>query len=151
MGLRFSGLKTVVHVHLEEGRSGLEWAFRRSPNAIITCARFLMDHVRSAIPEHRQNAIKFFAVPNAVDTDRFGPGDQIAAKVRVGISLERPMVLMVANLSAHKGQETALRAAAILKEKKMAAHFWFAGAERGETTRVYNALKLACARIGSIR
>jgi glycosyltransferase involved in cell wall biosynthesis len=148
MGLRFSGLKTVVHVHLEEERSGLEWAFRRSPNAVITCARFLMNNVRSAIPEHRQNEIKFFAVPNAVDTDRFRPGNKIAAKLRVGISLERPMVLMVANLAAHKGHETALRAAAILKEKQVAVHFWFAGAERGDTLAFTTRLKSLVHELG---
>ena len=51
-----------------------------------------------------------------------------------------PLVLMVANLAPHKGQETAIRAMAILKKAGINVACWLAGVERrGEgdyTTRL---------------
>jgi glycosyltransferase involved in cell wall biosynthesis len=130
-GLQFSGLKKVVHVHLEEEKQGLRWALKRPPDVIITCARFLIEHVRNTLPVRYQDSHPIVAVPNAVDTNRFRSGDKIAAKLKVNAAPHIPLVLMAANLAPHKGQETALRAAAILKEKGPPAHFWFAGIERG--------------------
>ena len=148
LGLRYSGLKTVVHIHLEEDKNVFQWAFKMAPSVIVTCARFLIEYVRSALPEHRQNSQQFFAVPNAVDTDRFRPSDKMAAKLKVGVSPHIPLVLMVANLAPHKGQETALRTAAILKEKKVQAQFWFAGVERGGTLEYTARLKSLSNELG---
>jgi glycosyltransferase involved in cell wall biosynthesis len=148
LGLKYSGLRTVVHVQLEEDKEGLQWAFKRAPCVIITCARFLIERVRSALPERRHNSQKIFAVPNAVDTDRFQPGDKMAAKLKVDVPPQIPLVLMVANLALHKGQETALRAAAILKERKVEAQFWFAGIERGGRLEYTNYLKVLTNELG---
>ncbi len=131
LGFKISQLKSVVHIHLEEEKEGLRWALKKPPDVIITCARFLVEHVRSILPEHCQRTQSIVAIPNAVDTNRFHPGDKLAAKLQVGAPLQIPLVLMAANLAPHKGQATALRAAAILKEKGVIAHFWFAGVERG--------------------
>jgi glycosyltransferase involved in cell wall biosynthesis len=130
LGLKFSGLKTVVHVHLEEEKEGLRWALKRCPDAIITCAKFLAEHVRSVLPRQTENSQRIVAIPNAVDTERFHPGDKLAAKIRVGVPSNVPLVLMVANIAEHKGHTTALRAVAILKRKGIPAQFWFAGIER---------------------
>jgi glycosyltransferase involved in cell wall biosynthesis len=131
LGFKISQLKSIVHVHLEEEKEGLRWALKKPPDVIITCARFLVEHVRSILPEHCQRTQSIVAIPNAVDTSRFQPGDKRAAKLQVGAPPHIPLVLMAANLAPHKGQATALRAAAILKEKGVIAHFWFAGVERG--------------------
>ena len=131
LGLRTAGLKTVVHVHIEEDKAGLEWALRKPPDVIITCARFLAEYVRSVLPKERQNTQRIIPIPNAVDTQRFCPGDKFAAKARVGASSRLPLVLMVANMAAHKGHATALRAAATLKRRGVTAELWFAGVERG--------------------
>lgn len=131
-GLKLSRLKSVVHVHLEEEQKGLHWAFQKPPDMIITCARFLIEHVRSALPDRYRDSQQIVAVPNAVDIARFHPGDKVAAKLQVGAPSHLPLVLMAANLAPHKGQETVLRTAAILKEKGVFARFWFAGMERGE-------------------
>ena len=48
---------------------------------------------------------------------------------------------MVANLAPHKGQDTILRAAAILKERNVNVHFWFAGVERGGRTEFSSILE----------
>ena len=140
LGLRMSRLMSVVHIQIEEEEEGLRWALRRPPDVIITCARFLREYVRNALPERRRDTQQIVAIPNAVDTERFYPGDKMAAKAGVGIPFQIPIVLMVANLAPHKGQETALRTAAILKEKGVRMQFWFAGVERGDsqeyTTRI---------------
>src|SRR5205807_2636172 len=49
-GLRYAAMKTVAHVHIEETPELLQWALRTPPNLIITCARFLVDYVRQALP-----------------------------------------------------------------------------------------------------
>ena len=141
LGLKISNLKTIVHVHLQEENAGLRWSFKRPPDVIITCARFLREHVRAVLPEGYQDTQNIVAVPNAVDTERFHRGDKIWAKLQVGAPPQTRLVLMVANLALHKGQETALRAAAILRKKGMAAQFWFAGVERGGSTEYTSRLR----------
>src|SRR5690349_20720359 len=130
-GLKLSKLKTVVHLHLGEDKQVLRWALKIPPDVIITCANFLVELVRSAIPEKRQTGQKIVSVPNAVDIAKFYPGEKLEAKRRIGALPEIPLVLMVANLAAHKGHETALRAASILKQRGVIAQLWFAGVERG--------------------
>jgi glycosyltransferase involved in cell wall biosynthesis len=129
--LKASRLKTVVHVHLEEGREGLRWALKKPPDTIITCARFLTEYVRSVLPERCQDTQRIVAIPNAVDKQRFYPGNKVLSKVRLGVAAQIPLVLMVANLAPHKGQETALHTAAILRKKGITTQFWFVGEERG--------------------
>jgi glycosyltransferase involved in cell wall biosynthesis len=130
-GLRWARLRRVLHIHLEFGIEGLRWAFRSPPELIVTCARFLVDHVRLALPPALQERQRVEAVPNAVDTDRFAPGDRKRAKETVGAPADRPLVLMLANLAPHKGQETAIRAVALLKERGVNVACWLAGVERG--------------------
>ena len=84
MGLGMSGVKTVVHVHLQEGEEGLRWAFEKPPDIIITCARMLEEYVRRTLPERYQKHQRIVSVPNAIDIDRFSPGDKTTAKQRVG-------------------------------------------------------------------
>jgi glycosyltransferase involved in cell wall biosynthesis len=132
-GLRWSGLTRVVHVQLEQSDEGFRYALRHPPELVITCARFLVDQVRRALPEDRQNRQKIAAVPNAVDTQKFSPGDKVTAKARVGAPADVPLVLMLANLAPHKGQETTIRATAILKRRGVRVVCWLAGAERGGT------------------
>lgn len=129
-GLKLSGLKRVVHVHIEEHPEALCWAFRSPPELITTCARFLVNHVRLALPPDRQDRQRIVAVPNAVDTDRFQPCDNEGAKRAIGAP-RMPLVLMLANLAPHKGQETAVRAVALLKERGVDVACWLAGVERG--------------------
>jgi glycosyltransferase involved in cell wall biosynthesis len=140
MGFAMSGLKTVVHVQLQEPEAGLRWAFQRPPDVIVTCARTLVEYVRHTLPEQYQKHQRIIAIPNAINIELFYPGDKAAAKQHVGASLCSPLVLMVANLAPHKGQETAIRATAILKKAGVEITCWLAGVERqgggGYTTRL---------------
>jgi glycosyltransferase involved in cell wall biosynthesis len=146
--LKVSRLKTVVHVHLEEAQISLRWALKTPPQVIITCARFLVDQVRNALPEHLQRSQSIIAVPNAVDMDRFHPGDRNLAKQKVGAPRNILLILLVANLASHKGHETGIRAAAILKEKGVNAWLWFAGIERGDSLEYTERLKTLCGELG---
>lgn len=145
LGLMISGLKSVAHVQIEEGEEGLRWAFQNPPNVIITCARFLVDHVRRALPEPYQVKQKIIAIPNAVDTERFYPGDKEAAKERVGALHGMPLALIVANLAPHKGQETAMRAIAILKQSGINIALWIVGGER-EQKKIYTTYLFSLSR-----
>jgi glycosyltransferase involved in cell wall biosynthesis len=137
-GLRLSGLKRVAHVQLQADEETLRWAFRTAPELIITCAQFLVNHVRRALPARCQDRQRIVAVPNAVDAETFCPGEKDKAKQRVNAPAGVPLVLMLANLAPHKGQETAVRAVAHLKGQGVKVACWLAGAERGET-REYTA------------
>jgi glycosyltransferase involved in cell wall biosynthesis len=128
--VRRTALRTVVHVQIDPAPEEIRWAFRDPPDLIITCARYLIGPIRDALGE-RGASVRIEAVPNAVDTERFRPGDRAAAKQRVGAPADRPLVLMLANLAPHKGQETTLRAVAELKARGRDVACWIAGIERG--------------------
>jgi glycosyltransferase involved in cell wall biosynthesis len=147
-GVKISGLKNIVHIQLEEGREGLSWAFKSPPDLIITCANFLVEHIRSALPGYLQESQRIVSVPNAVDTKRFSPSDKVLAKRYVGAPDGIPLVLMVANLAPHKGQETVIRAAVALKEMGIGAHFWLAGIERGGKQEYTSRLRSLCCEFG---
>jgi glycosyltransferase involved in cell wall biosynthesis len=147
-GLRWSGLKRVVHVQLKEGAGGLRWAFKHPPELIITCARFLVDQVRRTLPAPHQEGQPIVAVPNAVDLERFHPGDKRAAKKRVGAPGHVPLVLMLANLAPHKGQETSIRAVALLKRQGIDVVCWLAGSERGGTDAFTGRLRALIRELG---
>jgi glycosyltransferase involved in cell wall biosynthesis len=128
--LKVSRLKTVVHVHIEYDPEGLRYAFRQPPDLIITCAAFLEDQVRRTLPAKYRDRQPIAVVPNAVDIERFFPADKLAAKRALGASPEQSLVLMLANLAPHKGQETAIRACAELRSRNIRASLWLAGVER---------------------
>jgi glycosyltransferase involved in cell wall biosynthesis len=124
------GLKTIVHIHSEENREGIAWAFTRPPDVIVTCARFLVDHVRQALPEHVRERMRIVAVSNAVDTTQFTSGDRHASKHHVGADPGCPLALVIGNLSPGKGQETAIKSIAQLKRRGVRVALWMAGEER---------------------
>lgn len=130
-GLARSGLARVVHVQIEVDDDGLRWALKRPPDLVLTCARFLVGRVRACLPESVRQTQWIEAVPNTVDTERFYPADdRRQAKAKVGAPAA-PLLLMLANLAAHKGQETAVRAVAELKKRGIEVCCWLAGEERG--------------------
>jgi len=117
-------------VQIEHEFEGLSWAFRYPPELIVTCARFLVDQVRQALPQRLRQSQRIEAVPNAVDFEKFQPGDKHEAKRRVGAAADQPLLLMLANLAPHKGQDTAIRAVATLKSRGRRVACWLAGVDR---------------------
>jgi glycosyltransferase involved in cell wall biosynthesis len=146
--LRLSHLRCVVHVQLEEDAEGLRWAFEMPPDLIVTCARFLVDHVRQTLPARYQAQARICAVPNPVDTEEFYPGDKLTAKHRVEAPAKIPLLLMLANLAPHKGQETAIKVIAMLKRAGIEAVLWLAGVERGGTRHYTTVLQNLCTTLG---
>jgi glycosyltransferase involved in cell wall biosynthesis len=125
-----SKLQRVVHIHLEQEESTIRWAFRRLPELVVTCAEFLVENVRRYLTPIQQDQLRIVSVPNSIDTNHFHPGDKAAAKLALGASTQLPLVLMLANLAPHKGQETAIRAVAILKQQQKPVTCWIAGVDR---------------------
>jgi glycosyltransferase involved in cell wall biosynthesis len=138
----------VVHVHLDEDEEGLCWAFQTPPDLIITCARFLEGHVRRTLPERYQDRQRIIAVSNPVDTQLFHPGDRHAAKRHVEAPIDVPLALMLANLAPHKGQETAIKVMAALKQAGVQAILWLAGDERGGERQYTTLLYKLCVELG---
>lgn len=145
--VNLSGLKSIVHVHIETDDASLCWAFQRPPDLILTCADFLVEQVRRALPERYRERQPIVALPNAVDTATFHPGDKRASKRLVGAPAGTPLALVVANLAPHKGQETAIRAAALLKQRGVDIACWLAGTERGGEGRYTRRLESLIAEL----
>jgi glycosyltransferase involved in cell wall biosynthesis len=129
-GFRLAGVKRLLHIHLDFDLEMLGWALRFPPDLIVTCSRALVDKVREALPAHQRDCQRIEAVPNAVDVDKFKPAEKAVSKRRLGAPLDRPLVLMMANLAPHKGQETAIRAVAELRRRGTVVQLWLAGADR---------------------
>jgi glycosyltransferase involved in cell wall biosynthesis len=125
-----SGLQRIVHVHLEQDESTVRWAFRRPPDLVVTCAKFLVENVRQYLPDDAQRNLRIVAVPNCADTAAYYPGDKHEWKHKVGAKADLPLLLMLANLAPHKGQATAIRAVAELKQRGIDVQCYLAGTER---------------------
>ena len=129
-GIKASRLTSVVHIHLQEEEDSLAQTLRTPPNIIITCAEFLVDYVRKTLPLRHQESQRIVCIRNAVDTERFRPGKKADAKQKIGVPANALLVVMVANIAPHKGQETVIRVAANLKREGISPLFWLVGDER---------------------
>jgi glycosyltransferase involved in cell wall biosynthesis len=128
--LGITSVKTVVHIHLDYTEQELEWALRRPPDLMVLCARFMRDRVATLLSRGGHGHTQLAVVTNAVDLQRFAPRDRKTAKLHFGIAPERPVLLMTANLAPHKGQETAIRAVARLRDAGVNPLLWLVGEER---------------------
>lgn len=131
--VKLASAPAIAHVHIDAPAESYRWAFAQPPAAIVTCADFLAAKVRDSLPADALKRTRIVAVPNAIDTAKFAPGDRAAAKRLVGAPEGVPLVLMVANLSPHKGQLVALEALRLMRAAGSGAHLWLAGVERGGT------------------
>lgn len=145
--LRFAGMRTAVHVHLEPGEQEIRWAFQQPPDLVIPCARFMVGRIREILGEAAEQ-MRIVAVPNAVDLERYYPEDKIAAKKRLGAPLAAKLILMLANLAPHKGQETAVRAVAELCRRRVEVTCWFAGVERDGSSGFEQRLRALAQELG---
>ena len=127
--------RAVVHFHSEPSLEEIAWTLKSPPEHIVTCAK----HIATTVREHTSQLARPVAVttvPNAVDTERFTPGDPAEARARLGVSTDRFVVIMVANLAPNKGQMTALQAIAELIRRGVAVECWLVGEDRA-TDREY--------------
>ena len=129
------------------GLESLSWAFRRPPHLIITCARYLIEPARRAVPQALQESQWIEAVPNAVDLKILAGDKRDASAAGRGRRSATPLALMLANLAPHKGQETAIKSVAILKQAGIELNCWLAGVEREGCTEYTYRLKALIAEL----
>jgi glycosyltransferase involved in cell wall biosynthesis len=145
--LRAIGVRAVVTFHIDPSPWEILWSLRHSPRAVVTCSEHIASQVRTVSEEAGRKMI-VVAIPNAIDLERFAPGDRLAAKRHVGAAADRPLALMLANLAEHKGQITALRAVKALKDEGVRVDCWLAGEERGEARPFTSRLQALVAELG---
>lgn len=126
-------VKTVLHIHLDFTAEQLSWSLRAPPDTVIVCADFMRPAVERALPPGARTRVR--VIRNAIDVRQFEGGQSGAeprAAIRrvLGAPEDRPLLMVIANLAPHKGQETAIRAIAKLRDAGQDAHLWLVGAER---------------------
>ena len=139
-----SSLRCVLHVRLDFAASDLASAVRRPPDAIVVCAEYMRGAVEEALTKSGASGTLVRVVRNAVDTDAFSPGDRHAAKLAVGADPGSPLAMVIANLSPHKGQHTAIQAVARLKDRGVYMRLWIVGAERKDAKGYLGRLQALC-------
>jgi glycosyltransferase involved in cell wall biosynthesis len=145
--LRLAGLRVAVSIQIDTGTESIRWAFQKPPDLVLPCARYMSGAIRQALGQAGEK-VRIAAAPNAVETERFFPGDRAAAKQQLGAPAERPLALMLANLAPHKGQETAIRAVADLRHRGTDVVCWFAGIERDGGQEYGQRLRALAAALG---
>src|SRR5262249_45835054 len=123
-------VKTVLHVHLDFNAEQLAWALSSPPDTVIVCADFMRPAVEAALPGGAPTRVR--VIRNAIDVRQFAGGERAAAKRQLGVREDLPLLMVIANLAPHKGQETAVRAIAGLRDLGLEAGLWLVGAERSE-------------------
>lgn len=144
---KLSQLRTVLHIHLDFTVEDLKWALQSPPDMLVLCADFMRDTVEQALGTAGKGRSIIRTVRNAVDIDRFVPGDRAAEKVRLGEQPDVPLLMVAANLAPHKGQETALRAVKVLKDSGHAVRLWIVGAERSDGKGQLQYLQTLCSTL----
>ncbi len=127
-----SKIRTILHLHLDYTAEQLQWALARAPDLVIVCAGFMERVVAETLRRGNHGRTRIAVAINAVDLARFAPGDKRKEREALGVAADRPVYLMAANLAPHKGQETAIRAVAHLKERGYRPLLWLVGEEREE-------------------
>lgn len=150
--LQATQLKTVLHIHLDFSPEQLRWSLKRRPDLIVLCAEYMRGAVEQALAAVGHSTANLKVFRNAIDIALFQPADRLRARAALGLDGREinklPLLLVVANLAPHKGQETAIRAVAILRERGHNVRLWLAGIERDEGGGYLTHLKSLCAELG---
>ncbi len=85
------------------------WLYGRAAARIVTTGDALR---RQLIEDNGIEEEKVVSVPTGIDTDRFVPGDKSAARVKLGLPIDRTLVGIVATLRSWKGHRYLLEACA---------------------------------------
>ncbi len=145
--LKAIGFKTVLHVHLDFPAEQLRWAMKSSPDLVVLCAEYMRPVVEQAMSAAGHDKARIKVLRNAIDVATFEPEfDRVGARerLRIGSNPKWPTLLVAANLSPHKGQETAIRAVAHLKCSGCDVGLWLAGLDRSGDEGYLESLKSLC-------
>jgi glycosyltransferase involved in cell wall biosynthesis len=128
--LSLGKFRSILHLHLDYSAEQLRWPLTRAPDVVIGCAKFMQRRVTEVLAEHGHTHTRVTAAVNAVDLERFKPGDRASARQQLGLATPGPVYVMCANLAPHKGQETAIRAVAQLAARGLKPTLLLVGEER---------------------
>ena len=95
----------------------------RRATAVVAVSGYLAE----GIAESGLEPARVEVVNMGVDMERFAPGDRAAARERLGLSIDGPLVLAVGGLTARKNPLTLLQAFARLRSTHPGAHLAFVG------------------------
>ncbi len=141
---------TICHHRMARSAEGLAWSFGLGrPAAMVFNSRALAEHTRSRLPGSLRDTHAVI-VPNAVDTERFGPATSVAsAKGELGWPTEVATVTVVSNLSPLKGQDVFIDAAALVARRYGGpVHFHLVGRDLTVDGRFAEALRRQVYRHG---
>lgn len=145
---RLSGLKTVLHIHLDFSTEELRWPFLDPPDLTIVCAEFMRKAVECARQVDGRSHGVVRVIKNAVDLERFCQGNKAAEKMSLGADAQTPLAMIVANLAPHKGHMTCIRAVAELRKRGCHLQLWVVGESRVPKGAYEGELRAACAELG---
>ena len=90
------------------------WLYTRAARRIVTTGERLRAQV---IEETGARAANVVSIPTGIDLERYRPGERAAARARLGLPPDRPVVGIVATLRSWKGHRYLLGALASLQAK----------------------------------
>ncbi len=120
--------------YLDYGDGLLSKVLARPPHLIVACGEFIRRRIEGVQENQPNRSATITTIRNAVDTEKFRPGDRESAKVRLGVDPQRPLLLVVANLAAHKGQSTAIKSVGSLVAEGLRPCLWLVGEERDSSS-----------------
>jgi glycosyltransferase involved in cell wall biosynthesis len=131
-------ITTLVHVHSEYEIPALQWCLRRFPTRLIFCANFLLDQINLSKSPLVDYACRMISLPNAIRVEDF-----FHRTTDFSLNISHVRLLMLANLSPLKGQETAIRALSELRKRKLNAVLSLAGEDRSRSKYLEKLVELA--------
>jgi glycosyltransferase involved in cell wall biosynthesis len=81
----------------------------RRTSRVVTVSQLLAEAIKA---KYEYPADRIDVIPNGVDTDLFRPGDRDQARMKLGLPLDRAIILCVAGFFAHHALEFLIAAAA---------------------------------------
>jgi glycosyltransferase involved in cell wall biosynthesis len=123
---RISRAQSIIHVHVvfrEWIRGPLKWALRRA-DALVGVSVFVAD----SLVEGGHSRAKTFAALNAIDIDRWHPGEgREAIRAEFGVSDNETVVLCACRLFPEKGARELIRAIADVRVTHSHVRLWIVG------------------------
>ena len=112
----------TMHAQAAGRRRWMSWAFRRAAR-IITVSNSL----RQLAVSLGADASRVHTVPNGIDSSLFYPRPYAESRARLGMPMDRPVILSAGHLIELKGHHRIVRALASLRRQGSGAELWIVG------------------------
>lgn len=110
------------------GNSATRWLYTRATQHIITTGERLRE---TLVRENGFPAERITSIPTGIDTEKFVPGDQAAARRQLQLPLDVPIIGIIATLRSWKGHRYLIEAMVPLRHKNMQLVIVGDGPQRG--------------------